>query len=123
MISDKGLFGMFSGVLTTVMLQPFENVKMALMIPPKNLRLKSNFLINMQIAAQYIANHEGLRGFYKGVVAGTSKAAIGCYTYFAILRTFEGEEQKAMHNFFFSSIARIISTIITNPLNIIETRF
>ena len=114
---------MFSGVLTTVMLQPFENVKMALMIPPKNLRLKSNFLINMQIAAQYIANHEGLRGFYKGVVAGTSKAAIGCYTYFAILRTFEGEEQKAMHNFFFSSIARIISTIITNPLNIIETRF
>ena len=93
------------------------------MIPPKDLRLKSNFLINMQIATQYIANKEGFHGFYKGVVAGSAKAAIGCYTYFAILRTFEAEEKKAMHNFFFSSTARIISTIITNPLNIIETRF
>ena len=60
---------------------------MALMIPPKDLKLKSNFLFNMHIAAQYIANREGLHGFYKGVVAGTAKAAIGCYTYFAILRT------------------------------------
>jgi hypothetical protein len=34
MISDKGVFGMISGVVTTVMLQPFENIKMALMIPP-----------------------------------------------------------------------------------------
>jgi hypothetical protein len=37
MISEKGLFGMLSGVLSTVLLQPFENIKMALMLPPREL--------------------------------------------------------------------------------------
>ena len=93
------------------------------MIPPKDMPLKSNFLINMLIASQYIANRDGIRGFYKGVVAGASKAAIGCYCYFSILRKLEGDEQNSLQNFLYSSIARIVSTIITNPLNIIETRF
>ena len=96
---------------------------MALMIPPKDLALKRNFLLNMQIATQYIANKDGVHGFYKGVVAGACKAAIGCYTYFAILRKLEQPDQSPLQNFVFSSIARIISTIVTNPLNIIETRF
>lgn len=34
---DKGILGMISGVITTALLQPFENVKMALMLPPKDL--------------------------------------------------------------------------------------
>ncbi len=37
---DQGILGMISGVLTTALLQPFENVKVALMIPPKDLILK-----------------------------------------------------------------------------------
>ena len=36
---DKGILGMISGVITTALLQPFENLKMALMLPPKNLEL------------------------------------------------------------------------------------
>lgn len=35
MISEKGFYGMFSGVITTALLQPFENIKMALMLPPR----------------------------------------------------------------------------------------
>ena len=38
MISEKGVYGMVSGRVTTALLQPFENVKMALMIPPWKLR-------------------------------------------------------------------------------------
>jgi hypothetical protein len=38
MINDKGLYGMVSGVATTILLQPFENIKMALMIPPHRLK-------------------------------------------------------------------------------------
>jgi len=34
MISQNGIFGMMSGVFTTALLQPFENIKMAIMIPP-----------------------------------------------------------------------------------------
>ena len=123
MISDKGLYGMISGVLSTAVLQPFENIKMALMIPPRNIQLSNNFILNLHIAYRYILKEDGYRGFYKGMIAATAKAGLGCYIYFSILRHFEKDQQSAAKDFFLSSLARIISTIITNPLNIIETRF
>ena len=86
MISDKGLYGLISGVITTGILQPFENIKMALMIPPKDMKLGQNFLSNMSIATRYIFFNDGYPGFYKGLVAATSKAGFGCYIYFAILK-------------------------------------
>ena len=122
MISDKGLFGLTAGVVTTAVLQPFENIKMALMISPKDLKLTNNFLINAQRATKYIYREDGWKGFYKGLVAATLKAAMGCYIYFGILRELEGEEeedQSATRNFFASSGARILSTFLTNPLSII----
>jgi hypothetical protein len=96
---------------------------MALMLPPKNLELKGNFLQNVSTAVDYIKKVEGMKGFYKGLLAATLKAASGCYIYFGILRYFEKEDQSARKNFTLSSLARIVSTIITNPLNVIETRF
>jgi hypothetical protein len=39
MLSQNGLYGMVSGVITTALLQPFENIKMAIMIPPSALKL------------------------------------------------------------------------------------
>lgn len=86
MSKDKGLYGMISGVITTAILQPFENVKMALMIPPENLPLTRNFLLNMHLATRYIARVDGLPGFFKGVTAAAMKAGLGCFVYFAILR-------------------------------------
>jgi len=59
MISQNGIFGMISGVITTVLLQPFENIKMALMIPPKNLNLNNNFMINISTASKYIYKQDG----------------------------------------------------------------
>ena len=119
MISDKGVFGLISGVLTTAILQPFENIKMALMLPPKNLKLSSNFLVNMSIASKYIFVQDSYHGFYKGLTAAVSKAGFGCYIYFASLRYLESPDQSPFLDFLHSSFARIISTIITNPLNII----
>lgn len=86
MISDKGFFGLFSGVVTTILLQPLENIKMAIMIAPKNLRMTHNFITNMNNACSYIHRADGWKGFYKGLTAGTLKAAMGCYIYFSILR-------------------------------------
>ena len=51
------------------------------------------------------------------------KAAIGCYIYFTGLRYFQKEDMSAVQNFVVSSSARIVSTMLTNPLSIIETRF
>ena len=123
MISQNGLLGMVSGVITTALLQPFENVKMAIMIPPARLTLNDNFLTNISTASKYIYQQDGWNGFYKGLVAAVFKAALGCYSFFGTLKYLEREDQHAGHNFIHSFTARIVSTIVTNPLNIIETRF
>lgn len=86
MINDKGIYGLISGVITTAILQPFENIKMALMLPPRDLDLKYNFVRNMKLATSYIYRNDGYKGFYKGLIAAINKAGFGCYIYFASLR-------------------------------------
>ena len=90
MISEKGIYGLISGVISTAILQPFENIKMALILPPKALSVKysSNFILNFKEASAFILKEEGYQGFYKGLVAGTMKAGLGCYIYFTFLRHF-----------------------------------
>lgn len=80
---------MLSGVFTTALLQPFENIKMALMLPPRELKPlheKNNVFQNTKSSCRYIYNADGIKGFYKGFVAATLKAALGCYIYFTGLR-------------------------------------
>ena len=119
------MYGLASGVISTALLQPFENVKMALMLPPRRLerRLSKNFVRNVGRASEYILEADGVRGLYKGLTAAALKAATGCYVYFSVLRLFEDQEQSASKNFAVSCAARIASTVLTNPLSIIETRF
>lgn len=74
---------------------------------------------NMSTATNYIYNNDGYKGFYKGLIAATLKAGFGCYIYFASLRYFEAPDQSPFKDFLHSSLARIVSTILTNPLSII----
>jgi hypothetical protein len=86
MISQNGLLGMFSGIITTALLQPFENIKMALMIPPSSLNLNGNFVVNIGTVSKYIYKQKGWEGFYKGMIAAVFKAALGCYSFFGTLK-------------------------------------
>jgi hypothetical protein len=114
---------LLSGIASTSILQPFENVKMALMIPPRDLKLSNNAFINLLRGSRYIYKTDGIKGFYKGFAAANIKAGMGCYIYFTILR-YEGKEnQTHFQDFILSSTARIISSFLTNPFNIIETRY
>ncbi len=63
---------------------------MALMLPPKDLNLGNNFIINFFKATKYINTVDGIKGFYKGFSAANIKAGLGCYLYFTILR-FQGK--------------------------------
>lgn len=110
---------MVSGITTTSLLQPFEILKMALMLPPKDLRITANPLRNIFLSAQYIVKVNGYTGFYKGLFAAASKAGLGCYIYFSILRALEKENQNPFQDFLLSSFARITSTFFTNALSII----
>ena len=125
--ANIGLYGSLSGTRIAFVLQPLENVKMALMLPPKDIALGRNAIMNMLIAQRYIANKEGLRGFYKGTIPCLMRAAVGSFFFFSSLRQLEGLFSEVSHspakNFICSSVARIISSIISNPINVIETRF
>ncbi len=59
---------------------------MALMLPPKDLKLGHNFVSNFIQATKYIYQVDGLKGFYKGFSAANIKAGMGCYIFFTILR-------------------------------------
>ena len=95
---------------------------MALMLPPYKLKeahAHGNFISNSISSCKYIYGKDGIPGFYKGLVAATLKAAMGCYIYFTGLRAFETEKMTASQNFIASSLSRLISTFLTNPLNIV----
>lgn len=76
-------------MLTTSLLQPFETVKMTLMLPPNDFKLGNSSLKNIGNAVNYIIKVNGLQGLYKGLFAAATKAGLGCYIYFAILREIE----------------------------------
>lgn len=50
----KVIFGSLAGVLAASSLQPLENVKMVLMIPPKGFRLTNNIFFNLFNSAKYL---------------------------------------------------------------------
>jgi hypothetical protein len=89
MISEKGFYGLTAGVLTTSILQPFETVKMALMLPPQSLKLSNDSIKNVWLATKYIIKVNGFQGLYKGLLPAVTKAGLGCYIYFTILRALE----------------------------------
>jgi len=54
--AKNGIYGCISGVLVAAALQPLENIKMALLIPPKDIVLSSSFIRNVPIATKYLYN-------------------------------------------------------------------
>ena len=96
---------------------------MALMIPPRNMALTNNAFLDMHIAGKYIVHSDGVIGFYRGLIAGALRSGFGCFFYFSILRLNTNPAESSLHDFLISSFARIVSTVLTNPLSSIETLF
>ena len=84
--SNAVYYGYASGLITAATLQPLDNIKMTLMIPPNRLTLSSNFAKNIYLATKYIQVEEGLRYFYRGLIANIWKTGVGSAVYFTSLR-------------------------------------
>lgn len=124
---EKGFYGYIAGIANAALLQPLENIKMALMLSPKDLPLKSNFIFNMWAASKYLWHQDGAKAFYKGLVPNLLKTGFSSAVYFYSLRSIE---QLPFNNpstptslFFVSCFSRIFSAITANPFSVIETRF
>lgn len=120
-------YGLMSGLITAATLQPLDNIKMAIMIPPSKLenKLSSNFANNIFFAIKFLHLQEGLSAFYRGVVVNAWKTGLGSAIYFYGLRMIEDLQfqQKSIGAFFASATARVISSAITNPFSVAQTRY
>jgi hypothetical protein len=129
-MSSKGQYGFISGSIAAAALQPLENIKMVLMIPPTDAAFTSNFLKNIPIASRYLYNDGKVQAFYRGITPNVLKTGFSSSIYFSMLRNFEEFYQKvagikdSMALSFLSSLtARIASAMASNPLSILETRY
>ena len=127
-MSNTGYYGYAAGITTAAVLQPLDNIKMALIVPPSRLNLTPNFALNTVLVSKFIYVEEGWKAFYKGMVSNVWKTGISSAVYFYTLRTLEGFLQKRIDdnlqsNFLASSLARVASAFVSNPLGVIEARY
>ena len=78
-----GIFGSLAGFSAAASTQPLDNIKMVLMIPPKDVKLGSNFLSNLQVAARFVYNDGGLRAFYRGITPNLLKTTFSSSIFFS----------------------------------------
>lgn len=121
--------GAVAGVISGILLQPLEVLKINLILMPKQFDYtqKQNFLRAFVEASKIIYREEGLRGFYRGNVPSVLSSGISAGLYFSILGRLEGMTRKRKINkqisdFFCSAIARSMASCLVNPLNVWKTR-
>jgi len=59
---------------------------MALLVPPKDIILTSNFIKNVPIATKYLYNDAKMLAFYRGVVANVLRTGLSSSIFFSSLR-------------------------------------
>lgn len=118
---NNGYYGYLAGTTTAAVLQPLDNIKMALIVPPNNLALSNNFVRNVYLAFWYIKVEEGWKSFYKGLMVNALKTGMSSAVYFYLLRSIEKvmPESNVTSTFAASALARIASAVVSNPLGVI----
>ena len=126
----NGLYGSLAGSVAAITLQPLENIKMVMLVPPKEAKMAHKFLKDVVISTKYLYNDGGLLAFYRGLVPNVLRTAFSSSIFFSSLRLFEQyskEIENATHSkmvpFISSTLARIMSVFLSNPLSLLETRY
>lgn len=101
---------------------------MALMIPPKDTHFTNNFLHNLWSACTYLYQDNKIPSFYRGLIPCMMKTGFSNAIYFTTLRWCERNDISFSENrlakpFINSLIARIACVTISNPLQVLETRY
>lgn len=107
------------------LLQPLENIKMAIILPPSKLKLSNNFVLNVFLSAKYIYKEGGISQFYDGLISNVLKTGTSSAVYFFTMRKLEQNlpQNSIVSNFIASGLARVASSLVANPLSVLETRY
>lgn len=125
MSSFNGVFGYIAGMANAALLQPLENIKMAIILPPSKLKLSNNFVLNVFLSAKYIYKEGGISQFYDGLISNVLKTGTSSAVYFFTMRKLEQNlpQNSIVSNFIASGLARVASSLVANPLSVLETRY
>lgn len=80
------MYGYIAGMTSAIILQPLDNIKMVLMMPPKDIKFTNNFIKNGYISTQYLFKDEGFRSFYRGLSPNIIRNGFGSSVYLFSLR-------------------------------------
>ena len=127
------MIGGVTGVIVGITLQPLEILKTNLIInPTKNHKIDHhNPFKSIIFVTKEIFRMDGIKGFWRGLTPALLKLSLSAGFYFAFLSKIE-QKFNAIHskymkentkNFLSSSISRSLSGLLTNPIQVVRTRF
>lgn len=121
--------GAMAGIISGILLQPLEVLKINLILMPKQFDIarNQNFLRAFHTGTKIIFREEGLKGFYRGTVPSVLGSGLSAGFYFTILRKLEHFAKSRKMNdqvseFLASATARSMASCLVNPLNVWKTR-
>jgi hypothetical protein len=119
---DEITNGAIAGCFSVFIFQPFQVIRTSMMVTYDHGRTASMYFISKKIYKE-----EGSKGFYRGFSPAMIKTTIGTAIYFGILeflkRSLNQYTNSHSANFLSSGIARLIQSILINPISVIKTRF
>lgn len=123
------LLGAMSGIVSGIILQPLEVLKVNLILLPKDLHSvrQQNFIASFYNSSRIIFHKEGIKGFYRGLVPATLRSGFAASMFFYSLDRLKLLISRVTDNqnrvdFLSSATARVISSVGTNPLTVMKTR-
>lgn len=128
---DKGsaLNGAIAGMISGMLLQPLEVLKINLILLPKQFeQIKhENFVKAFVDGSKVIYKAEGIRGFYRGNVPSVLSSGLSAGIFFGTLNFLENlgkkwEVNRQLTEFLSSATSRAVASLLVNPVNIWKTR-
>lgn len=128
---NSSLIGAATGLIVGGILQPLEILKTNMILNPSlNKKIESSsFFKSAYYCAHDVYTKEGLLGFWRGLSPALLKMVSSSMIYFASLSVIDENlsslfpQNNDSINFLSSSLSRILSGFLTNPLAVVRTRF
>lgn len=123
--------GALAGAICGMIFQPLDVVKVNLIVLPNGYEVKNRTSFqNISDISKMIYKQEGWRGFWMGTTPSVIRTSASCAIYFMLLRLFEKYSLKKLTNdkkyitdFLDSGFSRVITSLLTNPLNVLKTQW
>lgn len=123
--------GATAGAVCGTIFQPLDVIKVNLIVLPNSYNLTNrNSVQHLTDITKMIYAQEGWKGFWLGITPSVIRTSASCAIYFSLLRSFNNYwikgfavDRKYISDFLDSGVARVLTSLATNPLNMIKTQW